>query len=278
MSNITDKLLSEIQEHLDTDSAGRTAVRVPIKKVEAKVPIAAPLKKATAAQAKIFKGMCVTHEAIRRGIKKIEVDMTALRERLNERKGRLGDVKTRIGEFCFTHGVTVRTEDKAFYERPWKAQAEVKRNKSTMAEPIRAWAAKKIGMLEMLFIPDPEAQQTLNVTGIRRLLETETKIDPALRTKLVSALNALVKLADAEGMVHHPEAVLNLEAYDRAKEEGLIPAKVVEEAEENATYIDAVSVDKIIDLSVERCGGCSEKLPKKRDKGHQCKRCGTVCE
>lgn len=278
--SITDKLLSDIQEDINADAMGRTAVKPEkLAKVEAQPTKAGPLKRATAAGHAIFKKMCVSHEAIRLGIKKLEVEKTVLNEKIKERQGRLSEVKTRIGEFCIDYGVTVQPKidstGKAFYNRPWKAQAEIKRNASTMAEPIRLWAVKKIGMIEMLFTPDPEAKQTLNITGMRKLLETEAKLDPALRTQLQGALNALVKLGQATDLVDSPEVTLNLEAYDEAKKNGLIPAKVLAEAEEGTSYIHAVSVDKIIDLTSERCVGCSDKLPKKREAKHACKRCGT---
>lgn len=273
--SITDKLIQEIQEQVNTDSQGRTAV-VPIPKNAAKVPVAAPLKKIKTEKKTLFKKMCVNHEKVRAEIKTFDLQMTVLRQRKEVKSKELGAVKDRIADFTIKNGVVVRKEDMAFYAQPWKSQVEIKRDASSMSEPIREWAEQKIGMMALLFPADAESSAKINVTGLRKLLEQDTKLPGALRTQLTGSLNALLKLAEAEGLVEQAETILDLEAYDKAKAEGLIPAAVVKSAETDETTHVSVSVDKIIDFTVDRCAGCSDKLPKKREPGHSCKRCGTL--
>lgn len=275
--SITDKLIREIEEQVATNHEGKTAV-TPVAKNAAKVPVAAKLKKITVEKKTLFKSMCQNHEKIRAGIKTIDLQMTQLRERVNEKKKELGAVKERIANFCIKKGVVVRQQDMAFYARPWKAQVEIKRNSDSMSEPVREWAQQKIGMMEVLFPADPESHAKLDITGLRKMLDQDRALPPALRTQLMSHLEAIVKLADAQGLVEHAETILDLEAYDKAKTEGLIPQSVVKAAENETSYINAVSVNKIEDFTTDRCEGCSDKLPKKREPKHACKRCGTLAE
>lgn len=276
--NPADKIIREIEQDLSTDAQGRTAVK-PGNKIEHQIPKPSPLKRATAKAISIFTTMCMSHEKIREGLEKLRIQKTKLNEQIEEREGRLNEVKGRLGEFCIEYGVTVQPKldstGKAFYNRPWKAQAIIKRNSGSMAEPIRLWAVDKVGMMALLFPAKPEDKQTLDITGMRKLLEVDDKFSPSVRTKLLTALDHLVKLGEAKELVHRPDVFLDLAAYDKAKMDGLIPADVIEEAEETTSYVKSVGVYKIRDFKTKRCPACSDKLPKKIKAGHKCKECGT---
>lgn len=267
----------EVTQQLTLDiNTGKS--QTPVPKNASRVPVPKPSlwKRAGAALSATFRQMCIRHEKIRAQIKLGEAQIKVIRERNKKHAEELAQAKNRIGTFCDRHGVTVRTEDRAFYSHPWKAQVEIKRNSDMMSEPIRQWAAGVIGMTAQLFLPDDNGAARMNVEGLRRVISSDKIQDPALRTQLLKSLDALMTLARANDLVEESEAVLDLEAYDKLKANGLIPAEICQAAEQDATYFGVVSVDKIINSKDERCAGCSEVLPKRRPAGHQCKRCGTA--
>lgn len=255
MSKAFNKLLEEVSGQLgtkvkarDDKSGGRTPV------------VSTKPRKATANTVELFEKAAKNHFRV---LEKIE----ALKKEDS-------DIKDRIASICERHGVTVNTIDKAFYSHPYKAQVEYHRSLGSInAEVIRSWA-EKVGN-ESMFLRDN--QVTLDVTKLQEMLGTNRIPNAKLRAELSNALDAVMRIARAENFVKESdETYLDIEAWDKAKAEGLVPKKIVNKAEENMQLSLRVSIDKVNGVAKDRCPGCSHPVPKTRGAVlHTCKRCGT---
>lgn len=254
MSNSFTDLLREV--------SGRTSAKKEKAEQGGRAPVVSQKpRKATANVISLFKTMCRNHFKIAEKIRSLKKEDSA--------------IKDRVTSVCDRHGVTVNTLDKAFYAHPYKAQIEYHRSLGSInAEVIREWHTKSKSDLN-LFIKDNEIK--LDVTRMQEMLRTNAIKDQKIRTEMEAAMQAVLLLARQHGFVEETdEEYLNIEAWDEAKAKGLVPKKVSKKAEEHMQTSVRISIDKITGDGKDRCPGCSEPIPKRRQMLlYSCKRCGT---